>query len=145
MLADAILEIAAEMQEWCEEGKGEYNQDLRAIQSWIKQLRRAVKAAEGSSSQQTTPLSAAMQHFSEIEKAKQEFRNKGKAKELQEETEGQMVFMVGGSQHGDSFPLVGNVPINAFVPVNGEVYQYTDGKLVYSEEATERLKQSRGG
>lgn len=138
-LAEAVIEIAEEM----EGSIGDVQ--AKEIHSWAKQLRRAVKAAENLIPQGTNSMSAAMQHFTEIENAKKEFRDL-KKKSVVEETEGRMAMIVGGPSDGTYFPIVGDVPFGALVPIDDMICRWDGDQLRFCPEKTEEHRRKlRGG
>lgn len=144
-LADVVTEIVDEMEK---EIKESATVELGSIcKSYIKQLRIAVKAS--SKETITPPIDA------DITKR----INRSEAKKISTKMEEEMVKVAradmgprmipleGGGEDGVLFEMAGNVPANAFVPINDKVFQYKpeDSKLVYHEVATENyLKRMKG-
>lgn len=137
-LADAVLEIAQDMEDYPKILNG---RDVAALEiemvvaSWVKQLRRAVTAAEGSTPP-VNPLARLLtpeaQHMIEIEKAREEFRHKNARRaEAEENIDGTMRECVGGPAHGAFVPTPASMPCGAKTHVlEDQVYQLgEDGKL----------------
>ncbi len=146
MLAEAVLEIADEIEEKGKEwgGRGALI-GADTLYSWAKQLRRAVKAAEGTQ-QQGSSLSNMMAQLSDpttnagfnrnmVEAAKLKLRAEGYkgSSEMVEEMEPIQREVVGTERDGEPLcvPVDSRAPFGArmMVPEVGQCELKTDGKL----------------
>lgn len=140
-LHDVVLEIAEDMEkvDWGRYPGCPIPEVAYCVENWVKQLRRAVKAAEGQQPQvnpitslvlSASPEAASLQNATMIEQARAEFR-KGKQKGgVQEQLEPRMVMTVGGPEDGTTVPCDPAMPVGARCLLDGETYELmVDGKL----------------
>ena len=149
-LAEAVLDVADEMEktEW------DAHEVAPVVRGWAKQLRTAVKSAGGAQAEAPPPgsfligtdrTSAAAQHATMIERARQEARLSKQKGEVKELLEPRMVLIAGGSLDGDHLLVPQDMPVGAKTEVpGGEVCVLgADGCLHYSEMDTREVKQIR--
>ena len=123
-LNQVILDIAGEMEKICCEGKETVSVDT--LRSFVSFLRIAVKSSPESEQGRIDPQ---VQHFLNIQKAREEFR-----REKGVEEGSCMRQVVGGSLDGDLIPSPTAMPVLAKTSINGEVYCLKeDGKLHLEE------------
>ncbi len=145
MLAEAVLEIADDMEKDAD-GMKEYVDNIDLIRSYVKQLRRAVKAAEGTQQQQGSSLSNMMAQLADpttnagfnrnmVEAAKLKLRAEGYkgSSEMVEEMEPIQREVVGTERDGEPLcvPVDSRAPLGArmMVPEVGQCELKADGKL----------------
>lgn len=145
-LAEVILDIASDM-EAEDAGTGTY----ALLKSYARQLRRAVKAAEG-----VTPTSTPHPaRDPTLDAPRQDTLNKIIARKIEER--GRMTEiaegivrgptfreLVGGESDGTTGPLSPEAPVGAKTVVGIEVYELKeDGKLHFSEVETQKWQASK--
>lgn len=142
-LAQVVLEIAQEMEE---------SQYSKTLEGFVTQLRRAVKASEGSAQDNSPKPSIFMTEI-----------NAGNRRLLQESQENLQECMstikrvessstgvveLVGNPHSDIpefMPTDENIPLGAMPIIQGAVYRMEqDGKLHYQEEPTRQLRTRHG-
>ncbi len=147
MLAEAVLEIADDMEEECRlmKASGDSIVSISTVRQFIKQLRRAVKAAEGTQ-QQGSSLSNIMAQLADpttnagfnrnmVEAAKLKLRAEGYkgSSEMVEEMEPIQREVVGTEKDGEPLcvPVDSRAPFGArmMVPEVGQCELKADGKL----------------
>lgn len=135
-LADAIALIADQMDEESQEHKTANNLICAGmLRSYARQLRTAVKAAEGGNTAPATPqVVPELQHFQEIEKAKAELREQRKRAKM-EEAHDNYATCVGGKADGVQAPIA-DMPVGAKTIIDGDVYELKGGKLVFVVKGT---------
>lgn len=134
-LADAMLEIAKGIEEDIEHNGSSGCADC---QQWAKgimrQIRSAVKAAEGQPPPAAIQPATLGDHRALIDKERERLRlAKGAAgSEDAEQGEWSQAEMVGGPGSGDMAPIMAEMPIGAKCQVGGGVYELRgDGKLYH--------------
>jgi len=144
-LPDAVLEIAADMEADADAMQATGSPAIaNSVRSYAKQLRRAVKAAEGSTPAPTVQqpvITPFMQHQLETEKARKEFRkNKIGGKDMvqiEEDHQTRAVLMADGPFEGETIEVPGGMPFNSYTrhPITGQRYQLQgDNQLHYMPE-----------
>lgn len=133
-LAQAVLDVAAEMDEVAKDAVGTGCPLL--LRSFARELRTAVKAAERDVApvpSQGVPGGIVLPSHS-------------RPGVPQEDGGERMAECVGGSFNGDMVPVPANVPVGAYLPVaDAEVYRLdAGGKLTFSATQTQRYLQARG-
>ena len=134
-LSDAILDIAKQMEEDIQNSSEAVQWQVTA---YIRQLRSAVKAAEGQN--QGIPIIIPNQVNPQEVLLKHAQREMEQRTILQERAGTSMVQIIGGSSDGDLTPIDPNMPINARMPIGSEVYIFREGKLHFSEEETQKYR-----
>ena len=145
-LADAIMDIAAEMTEEANNGIVP-SEACFILKAYAKQLKTAVKAAEGQSQstiiQPANPIlmDANWQNIMGVEKAKEQLRRERRESLLEEDKQSPgLVLVVGGTSDGTYAPIPPTMPVGAFAPIGVEVYELrADQKLHLSEVETQRM------
>jgi hypothetical protein len=143
-----MLELADDMEKDAAEASRDDDRYFtpKEVRSWAKQIRRAVKAAEGEPNQQNLGLMLApeMQHVLEIEKAKAEFRGKIKTDDgsLAEEIAETMMEIVSGPAEGTFVKVAGGGKPGMKTVVDGAVYQIgaSGNRLLFNATETAELK-----
>lgn len=166
-LRDAIAEIADDIEHELKacEASGSFVTH-KEVRSWVKQLRRALKASEGEKQtvtpQQVGPLNPLLyspsmaqgQHLLGVEAAKLEFRNKKQAEDqapqkatVEEKYDGVNVELVGGEMDGTFTPIPPDTRLGSHTTIFGEVYTLTRGddgvhRLVFNPDLTAKVRES---
>jgi hypothetical protein len=136
-LVSVIEEIAADMEH---DAAPDHGGD--ALRSYAKQLRRAVKAAEGASPPPAPFILPETQHRNEIEKAKMEFR----AKKTTAEESCPMSIVCEGGPHDETYVTVPtDMPDGAHTELTGSVYTRRGDRLVFDVVETAVLSAKRQG
>lgn len=133
-LADAIALIADQMDEDANNAENTASMFTYSLHSYARQLRIAIKAADGGKATPATPMAPVvpeLQHFLEIEKAKAELREQRKKANM-EEAHDNYSTCVGGESDGLTAPISG-MPAGAKTIIGSEVYELKGGKLVFVE------------
>ncbi len=147
MLSEAVLEIADDMEEECKlMSIYDVIISISTVRQFIKQLRRAVKAAEGTQQQQGSSLSSMMAQLADpttnagfnrnmVEAARLKLRAEGYkgSSEMVEEMEPIQREVVGTERDGEPLcvPVDARAPFGArmMVPEVGQCELKADGKL----------------
>ena len=153
-LAEAVLDMADEMEkiDWDRHMSCPTEGVTYVVNGWAKQLRTAVKAAGGVQAEAPPPgsfligtdrTSAAAQHATMIERARQEARLGRQKAGVEELLEPRMVVIVGGNSDGDCLLVPHDMPVGAKTQVpGGEICVLkANGQLHYSEEDTREMRQ----
>ncbi len=145
-LGEVILEIVEEMvkDSECVDSPSE---DLRiALRMHAKQLKVAVKAAEGQQQTASYPtndipgggqlfIHPDAQHFQMVEQARKELREQKRKAEGQESYDNRMARCEGGPADGDMVPISVEMPAGAKAVLDGCVYVLSaQGTLVPEEK-----------
>jgi hypothetical protein len=142
-LAEAVLEIAKDIEEESDRYDGSYR---RALEQYAKQLRCVVKASADSKPNQvadggfTIPYS--MKEALKLEEVqRKQLMRRGEAEEA---ISGGMVLCEGGSEDGTSVPVPDSIPNEAKILLGREVYIFysKDRVFRYSKEETDKLPKS---
>lgn len=152
-LSEVILEIAEEMIREADDMKSTNGFAWMALRGYAKQLKVAVKAAEGSK-EITYPtdsiqgggqlfLHPEAQHFQMIEQARKELREQKRKTDLQEGGEPRFVVCQGGPADGDTVSVAPDMPTGARTMIDGGVYSLQGKGLEFDEVATRARKEGK--
>lgn len=142
-LSDAVLEVAKGMET---ESEGSDPSTSRMIRSFVRELRTAVKAAEGvqEASKIIIPSQPDLLTLAKLEEEKRDMRARTR---IQENHGGCMIQLVGGGSDGTMAdgPIPGSPIDQTRMRVGGEIYVLRkDGCMHYSEEDTAKFRKSKG-
>lgn len=131
-LSEAMLEIAAQIEEDMKDTISNGDMfEISEVRAYARQIRSAVKAAEGVPAQnfRIDGISAEVFNRQQIETAKAEFRSKDKLLK-EDEREVRMAPCVMGGSNGVMVSIDPGMPVGSRTQVSGEVYElFGDGKL----------------
>ncbi len=153
-LADDLEEVLSGLADTYSKLDGdEYNQRIGVVKSFVKQIRRAVKAAEGSQQTmvshavQTPYMDATTQNRIMIDQAREEFRNAKRMSNIEEELGTKTVELVGAQWTGEiptHIEAPNNIKVGDKTVVDGVVFVYkADGKAHASVIETEKAKKEQ--
>lgn len=177
---DAVMQVVVEMEEEAEDLADSGGAGSAYCRSSLKGYARTLKAICATVGDEPAPtpvilppygqgsvmmspfnpfLSPDLQHFQEIEKAKEEFRKAKGNQATEERHEGDGVLVLGGPAAPDGEPspftsIDPNMPVGARTVLAGAVYKLVEedkgdmGKvrrLEYDEQETLRIKARKGG
>ncbi len=156
-LKEAMLDLANDMEADVNE---EDTIPSSVMRGYIRSIRMAVKAAPDDSvplpaqlpvmnPMQADPMQSMVHHFQQVERAKEEMRQK-KEEGVEREIGEHLVEVIGSPDSEDGIPettvIDASMPVGAKTAIGGCVYiRGTDGKLHYSREDTEKIKASQKG
>ncbi len=138
-LSDAVLAVAAAMERDCVEmtdptvGEKVF---LAMMRGYARELRTAVKAAEGQTVWERKPSPAF------LEEMRKQTESVARATQAQEQGGTEMALCENGPADGTFAPTTG-MPEGAYVKLEGAVYQLRQGKLIYNAEQTAKLASPR--
>jgi hypothetical protein len=124
-LAEAVLEIAEELEKESLVHEGEEQAIADVMRKIAKDLRRCVKAAGGTRAPNPNQTAVELSIKEQIEQARLA------AKALAQDSRGEkIVVLEGGPLDGDNLIIDSGMPIGAFTSISGNVYRLKDGNTL---------------
>lgn len=138
-LADAVILVAEQMEEEAKdlEGAGDAAGTSYArmtLKGFARQLRTAVKSAEGQQQAQPRQMSAGEYEAKLMEAARQEAREAKRHARMAEEVTSNSVLCVGGPMDETYVPMESGMPVGARTRVGGAVYRLKEDGCLHLDE-----------